>query len=81
MLVPVDEADGFTPQDLAIIGAEADKFVVETSQRGTVTRPDPARWQSAQQRSDELFRTWYGKDAYMAMQARRYFDSLQTSQP
>lgn len=81
VLVPVDETDGFTPEDLAIINAEADKFVVETSQEGTVTQPDPSRWQSSQQKSDELFRTWYGNEAYMAMQERRYFESRLPNNP
>lgn len=81
VLVPVDESDGFTPQDLAMINTEADRFVVEASQGGTQPQPDPSRWQSAQQQSDELFRTWYGADAYMAMQERRYLESQQTTLP
>lgn len=81
VLVPVDELDGFTPQDLAMINREADRFVVEASQGGTQPQPEPSRWQSAQQQSDELFRTWYGADAYMAMQERRYLESQQTTLP
>jgi len=81
VLVPVDLADGFTPQDLAFIGAEADRFVVEASQGGTVPQPDPSRWHSARQQSDELFRTWYGTAAYMAMQERRLFEAQQPQPP
>jgi len=81
VLVPVDGNDGFTQQDLSIIGAEADRFAVEASQGGTVPRPDPATWQSARRQSDELFRTWYGTEAYMAMQARRYSESAAPTLP
>lgn len=81
VLVPVDKIDGFTSRDLSVIGAEADRFIIETSQGGTVPRPDAVRWQSARQQSDEHFRTWYGTEAYMAMQARRYFESQQPPVP
>lgn len=81
VLVPVDQSDGFSSRDLSVIGAEADRFILEASQGGTVPRPDPVRWQSARQQSDEHFRTWYGTEAYMAMQARRYFESQQPPLP
>lgn len=75
VLVPVAEADGFTPQDLSVINAEADRFVVEASQAGAETEPSHSQWKQARQASDELFRTWYGQDAYMGMEAKRYFDA------
>lgn len=81
VLVPVTEQDGFTPQDLAIIESQADRFLLEASQGGAVLRPDPASWQAAQRQSDELFRTWYGSDAFMAMQARRHFEGQAPPQP
>jgi hypothetical protein len=81
VLVPVDGNDGFSPQDLSIIGAEADRFVVDASEGGTVPKPDPATWQSARRQSDELFRTWYGTEATMAMQERRYLEAQQAPSP
>jgi len=81
VLVPVTESDGLAPHDLAIISAEADRFVLEASSAGTRSQPDPKQWKQAQQNSDELFRTWYGTDAYMAMQARRYLESRISDQP
>jgi hypothetical protein len=75
VLVEVKEEDGFTSSDLSRINQEADRFVVQASGNGTQLKPEPGLWQEAQQRSDELFRTWYGVDAYMAMQERRYFES------
>lgn len=75
VLVPLSPDDGFTPQDLAIIEAEAQQFLVQASEAGAVFRPDPARWKSSQLLSDEQFRTWYGQEAFMAMEARRHFDA------
>jgi hypothetical protein len=46
-----------------------------------VTQPDATAWKRAQQASDELFRTWYGQDAYMAMTARRYFQPVSQTSP
>ncbi len=38
-----------------------------------------ATWTEAQRRSDALFRTWYGDDAYSEMAARRFFQSQATN--
>lgn len=75
MLFPVVEEEGFTPEEITRMEKEADKFVETVTNNGTTSEPDPARWKSAQQNSDELFRTWYGTDAYMAMSAKRYLES------
>lgn len=80
-LVGVSEADGFTAPEVQIVNAEGDRFLVEVSQQGAVAQPDGATWKNAQQTSDELFRTWYGQDAYMAMDARRHFQSTTPSNP
>jgi len=80
-LVGVSEADGFTTSEVQMINGEADKFLIDVSQAGTVTHPDATSWKRAQQASDELFRTWYGQDAYMAMTARRYFQPVSQTSP
>jgi hypothetical protein len=81
VLVEVKEEDGFTTSDLSRINLEADRFVVQATRNGTQLKPEPGLWQEAQQQSDELFRTWYGVDAYMAMQERRYFESRISDNP
>ncbi|MFZ4483506.1 MAG: hypothetical protein ACOYOL_05940 [Chthoniobacterales bacterium] len=81
VLVGVSEADGFSTAEIGSLNAAADQFVVDVSEGGATPQPNPIKWKQAQQNSDELFRTWYGQDAYMAMTERRYFDSVGQKQP
>lgn len=80
-LVGVSEADGFTANEVQAVNAEADRFLIQVSKEGALTQPDAASWQNAQRVSDELFRTWYGQDAFMAMDARRYDEAVASTNP
>jgi hypothetical protein len=66
--------DDFTPEEIVKNRALADQFLDEAKKTDAAT--DPVRWRRLVNHSDELFRTWYGTDAYLAMEARRYQESL-----
>jgi len=78
-LMDLTTDDGFTPSDLQKINSLGDQFVAEATQGNTGRSPNPTAWDNAQRRSDELFRTWYGDDAYNALTMRRFMDARQTA--
>lgn len=62
--------DDFTPSELAKNAALADEFLKSATQTDAASQP--VRWRSLVNQADELFRTWYGTDAFLAMEARRH---------
>ena len=69
--------DDFTPAELAKNQSLADDFALKVATSGAAV--NPVRWRREVNHADELFYTWYGQDAYYAMQARR--QNEKTSQP
>jgi len=61
--------DEFTPTEIAKNAALADEFLESAAQTDAVSQPK--RWRQLVNQADELFRTWYGTDAFLAMEARR----------
>lgn len=61
--------DDFTPQEIAKNAALADEFLKSAIQSKAVSQP--AKWRGLVNQADELFRTWYGTEAFLAMESRR----------
>ena len=62
--------DEFTPTEIAKNAALAEEFLASAAQTDAVSQPQ--RWRQLVNRADELFRTWYGTDAFLAMESRRH---------
>jgi len=69
--------DDFTPAEIAKNQSLADDFALKAATSGAEV--NPVRWRREVNHADELFYTWYGQDAYYAMQARR--QNEKTPQP
>jgi hypothetical protein len=61
--------DEFTPTEIAKNAALAEEFLNSAAQTDAVSQPK--RWRELVNQADELFRTWYGTDAFLAMESRR----------
>ena len=62
--------DEFTPTEIAKNAALAEEFLASAAQTDAVSQPK--RWRQLVNQADELFRTWYGTDAFLAMESRRH---------
>jgi hypothetical protein len=70
VLSEVMAEDEFTPTEIAKNAALAEEFLDSAAETDAVSQPK--RWRQLVNQADELFRTWYGTDAFLAMEARRH---------
>ena len=69
VLSEVMAEDEFTPTEIAKNAALADEFLESAARTDAVSQPK--HWRQLVNQADELFRTWYGTDAFLAMDSRR----------
>ena len=69
VLSEVMAQDDFTPTEITKNAALAEEFLASAAQTDAVSQPK--RWRQLVNQADELFRTWYGTDAFFAMESRR----------